>query len=60
MEKTDYSIELEEEFYEDFGINLPDKELNEFLILARKESNAKLRIFIKKLAIRSIYNEAFD
>ncbi len=50
MEETDYSIESEEEFYEDFsGKNLSDEELNEILIKARKSSDAELRIIVKEL-----------
>jgi hypothetical protein len=50
MEEIDYSIETEEEFYEDFsGRNLSDQELNEVLIKARKDSDTKLRIIVKEL-----------
>lgn len=42
MEKTDHSIESEDEFYEDFGTNLSDDELNQILIKARKTSDAEL------------------
>ncbi len=50
MEETDYSIESEEEFYEDFSNNnLSDEELNEVLIKARKNSDAELRIIVKEL-----------
>ncbi len=50
MQEIDYSIESEEEFYEDFsGRGLSDKELNEVLIKARKNSDAELRIIVKEL-----------
>lgn len=50
MEEIDYSIETEEEFYEDFsGKNLSDAELYEVLIKARKNSDAELRIIVKEL-----------
>ncbi|MGI8544346.1 MAG: hypothetical protein ACR2MD_12855 [Aridibacter sp.] len=50
MEEKDYSIESEEEFYEDFsGNSLSDEELNEVLIKARKNSDAELRIIVKEL-----------
>lgn len=50
MEKIDYSIESDEEFYEDFsGRGLSDKELNEVLFKARKNSDAELRIIVKEL-----------
>ncbi len=47
---TDYSVETEEEFYEDFSsVNLSDEKLNQILIEARKNSDAELRIIIKEL-----------
>lgn len=50
MQEINYSIELEEEFYEDFsGKNLSDKELNNILIKARKNSDAEFRIIVKEL-----------
>ncbi len=50
MAEIDYSIETEEEFYEDFsGKNLSDEELNKVLIKARKTSDAELRIIVKEL-----------
>jgi len=50
MEEVDYSIESDEEFYEDFsGRGLSDKELDEVLIEARKNSDAELRIIVKEL-----------
>lgn len=50
MEEKDYSIETDEEFYEDFsGRNLSDEKLNEVLIKAGKNSDAELRIIIKEL-----------
>jgi hypothetical protein len=50
MEEIDYSIETEEEFYEDFsGRALSDNELGEVLIKARKNSDAELRIIVKEL-----------
>jgi hypothetical protein len=50
MEEIDYSVETEEEFYEDFGgRNLSDKELNEVLIKARKSDDSELRIIVKEL-----------
>lgn len=50
MEEIDYSIESENEFYEDFGRKgLTDGELNEVLIKARKNSDAELRIIVKEL-----------
>jgi len=50
MEEIDYSIESEEEFYEDFsGRTLSDNELGEVLIKARKSSDAELRIIVKEL-----------
>lgn len=48
--EADYSIETEEEFYEDFsGRNLSDEELNNVLIRARENSDAELRIIVKEL-----------
>lgn len=50
MEEIDYSIESDEEFYEDFsGRGLSDKELEEVLIKARKSSDTELRIIVKEL-----------
>jgi hypothetical protein len=50
MEEINYSIETEEEFYEDFGRNyLSDEELNNVLIKARKNSDAELRFIVKEL-----------
>jgi hypothetical protein len=50
MEEIDYSIETEEEFLEDFGAaGLSDKELNNVLIKARKNSNIELRLIVKEL-----------
>jgi hypothetical protein len=50
MEEKDYSIETEEEFFEDFsGRTLSDNELGEVLIKARKNSDAELRIIVKEL-----------
>lgn len=50
MEEIDYSVETDEEFFEDFGgRNLSDDELNEVLIKARRNSDAELRIIIKEL-----------
>lgn len=50
MEEIDYSVETEEEFYEDFsGRNLSDKELNEVLIKARKSDDSELQIIVKEL-----------
>ena len=50
MEEIDYSIETEEEFYEDFsGNHLTDEELNDVLIKARKNSDPELRVIVKEL-----------
>ncbi len=50
MEEIDYSIESEDEFYEDFsGYHISDKDIEEILILARKNSDIKLRRSIKEL-----------
>lgn len=50
MEEMDYSVESEDEFYEDFsGRGLSDRELEQVLIKARKNSNAELRIIVKEL-----------
>ena len=50
MKEIDYSIESEDEFYEDFsGYHISDKDLEEILILARKNSDVKLRRSIKEL-----------
>jgi len=49
MEEIDYSIESEDEFYEDFGTTLSDEELNQILIKARKNSDAELRVTVKEL-----------
>lgn len=50
MNEVDYSIESDDEFYEDFsGRGLSDKELDEVLIKARKNSDAELRIIVKEL-----------
>jgi len=50
MEEIDYSIETEEEFFEDWGSNnLSDEDLTKILIKARRNSDAELRIIIKEL-----------
>ena len=50
MEETNYSVETQEEFLEDFGAaGLSDKELNDVLIKARKNSDVELRLIVKEL-----------
>ncbi len=56
MEEVDYSIESDEEFFEDFsGRTLSDKELDKILIKARKNSDAALRIYCQRITICSIF-----
>lgn len=48
--EIDYSVETEEEFLEDFGeAGLSDKELDNVLLKARKNSDVKLRRIVKEL-----------
>ncbi|NJM52740.1 MAG: hypothetical protein HC846_04690 [Blastocatellia bacterium] len=49
MEEADYTVESEDEFYEDFGANLSDNELNQILIRARETSDTELRIVVKEV-----------
>lgn len=49
MGDIDYSVESEDEFYEDFsGWEITDEELEELLIHARRTSDIKLRRLVKQ------------
>ncbi len=50
MAEIDYSVESEDEWYEDFSHStLSDKEVQEFLIIARKNSDIQLRRLVKEV-----------
>jgi|KBSMisStandDraft_5_1062788.scaffolds.fasta_scaffold1086587_2 hypothetical protein len=49
MNKVDYSLESEDEFYEDFsGWTLTDRDLNEILARARAAGDVPLRRLVKQ------------
>ena len=50
MEDINYSVEIQDEFLEDFGIvGLSDNELHNVLIKARQNSDVELRLIVKEL-----------